>query len=126
MKRTSLVRITAFALALMAGSALVRAEDKSPMAVFMKQYHSAPKGTDPVCKRAIDGKASKEELKKLVEGYALMAKTKAPKGDAASWKEKTTALLEASKSLQKGDADGAAKYKEAVNCKACHSVHKPD
>ena len=28
--------------------------------------------------------------------------------------------------LQKGEADGAARYKEAVNCKACHSAHKPD
>ena len=32
----------------------------------------------------------------------------------------------AAKDLQAGKPDSVAKYKEAVNCKACHSVHKPD
>ncbi len=51
---------------------------------------------------------------------------KASKSDAASWKEKTSKLLTAAQSLEKGEADAANKYKEALNCKACHSVHKPD
>ena len=115
----------------MAGGALAwplqAADDKdSPMAEFMKAYHKAPKGTDPVCKRAQNGQATKEELKKLVAGYKMMASTKAPKGDAASWKEKTTTLLAAAQALEKGEPGAAAKYKEAVNCKACHSEHKPD
>ena len=92
----------------------------------MKTYHKAPKGTDPVCKKALDGKASAEELKKLVASYKVLAAAKPPKGDAASWKEKTTKLLSAAQALEKGEADAASKYKEAVNCKACHSVHKPD
>lgn len=92
----------------------------------MKDYHKAPKGVDPVCKKASEGKATPEELKKLVAGYKAMLATKAPRGDQASWKEKTTKLYAAAQALQKGEADAAAKYKEAVNCKACHSVHKPE
>lgn len=92
----------------------------------MKTYHKAPKGTDPICKKAMDGKASPEELKNLVAGYKVLVGAKPPKGDPASWKDKTTKLLTAAKSLEQGEAGAANKYKEAVNCKACHSVHKPD
>ena len=131
MKKPNHIRLTACLVTLMAAGAFVSplnaADEKdSPMAEFMKAYHKAPKGTDPVCKRAQNGQATKEELKKLVEGYKMMAESKAPKGDAASWKEKTTVLLAAAKSLQKGEPGAEAKYKEAVNCKACHSEHKPD
>lgn len=93
---------------------------------IMKTYHKAPKGTDPTCKKAGDGSASKDELAKLVQAYADMAAAKPPKGDEASWKDKTGALLIAAKDLQAGKPDAAAKYKAAVNCKACHSVHKGD
>jgi hypothetical protein len=92
----------------------------------MKKYHKAPKGTDPTCKKAGDSTATKEELAKLVQAYADLAAAQPPKGDAASWKEKTTALLAAAKDLQAGKPEAAAKYKAAVNCKACHSAHKGD
>jgi len=92
----------------------------------MKTYHKAPKGVDPVCKKASEGKATPEELKKLVGAYKTLCDAKPPKGDAASWKEKTSKLLAAAKDLQKGKEGASEKYKEAVNCKACHSVHKPD
>ena len=92
----------------------------------MKAYHKAPRGVDPVCKKASDGTATPEELKKLVECYGLLAKAKPPRGDEASWKDKTGKLLAAAQSLQKGEPGAVAKYKEAVNCKACHSVHKPE
>lgn len=107
-------------------STLNAAEGSNPTKDFMKKFHKAPKGVDPVCKKATDGKASTAELSQLVAGYKAMCSAKPPKGDEASWKEKTGKLLEAAMALQKGAADGAAKYKEAVNCKACHSAHKPD
>ena len=124
------ITLTACLAATLAGSALVwqlnAADAKDPIKEVMKAYHKAPKGVDPVCKKAVDGKASPEEVKKLVDGYKVLATAKPPKGDDASWKEKTTKLLAAAQALQSGAPDGAAKYKEAVNCKACHSVHKPD
>lgn len=102
------------------------ADSKDAIKEVMKAYHKAPKGTDPTCKKAADGKATPEELKKLVAGYTAMAAAKPPQGDAASWKEKTSKLLAAAQALEKGAPDAAAKYKEAVNCKACHTAHKPE
>lgn len=92
----------------------------------MATFHKAPKGVDPVCKRAPDGKVTADELKNLVAAYKDMAAAKPPKGDAASWKDKAGKLLAATEALQRGDADGPARFREAVNCKACHSAHKPD
>ncbi len=107
-------------------SSLQAAESSNVIKQGMKAYHKAPKGVDPVCKKAADGKATPEELKKLVECYGLLAKAKPPRGDEASWKEKTSKLVAAAQSLQKGEPGAEAKYKEAVNCKACHNVHKPE
>ncbi len=130
MKKYITVGITVCVASMIAGGALISglnaAEGKDPTKEFMKLYHKAPKGTDPVCKKAVDGKASKAELTQLVAGYKAMCSAKPPKGDDASWKEKTEKLLAAAQALQSGAPDGAAKYKEAVNCKACHSAHKPD
>jgi hypothetical protein len=129
-KPLKLTLITCLATAI-AGGAIVRqiraADGKDdPIKQVMKIYHKAPKGVDPICKKASDGKASPTELKNLVAAYRSMAKAKPPKGDDASWNEKCARLLSAAEALVTGAPGGAAKYKEAVNCKACHSVHKPD
>jgi cytochrome c556 len=93
---------------------------------IMKVYHKAPKGVDTVSKKAAEGKATPDELKKLVAAYRTLATTKPPRGDEASWKSKTATLLSAAEEMQQGKPDGVAKYKKAVNCKACHSEHKPE
>jgi hypothetical protein len=98
---------------------------ESPTKAFMKKYHKAPRGTDPVAKRAQEGKATPQELKELAAGYHAMMKDKPPQGDMASWKEKTTKLASAADALVKGEPGAPERYKEAVNCKACHEVHKP-
>lgn len=124
------IAVAALFAAVLAGGALVRpltaAAKPDTIEDVMKVYHKAPKGVDPVCKHAVDGKATPEEINNLIEGYKVMVAAKAPKGDAASWKEKTTKLLAAAEGLKKGGPEAAAKYKEALNCKACHSEHKPD
>jgi hypothetical protein len=102
------------------------AKDEDAIKQVMKTYHKAPKGTDPICKKAQDGRATPEEIKKLVAGYKVLTTVKPPKGDDASWKEKTSKLFAASQALEKGGPDAVARYKEALNCKACHSIHKPD
>ena len=130
MKKFTTLSIIAGTAVILAASVFVStlnaAEGSNPTKEFMKKFHKAPKGVDPICKKATDGKASPAELAGLVAGYKAMTTAKPPKGDDASWKEKTTKVLEAAMALQKGAADGAAKYKEALNCKACHSAHKPD
>src|SRR5262245_7624841 len=55
----------------------------------MKKVHS---GKPPVCGKISKGEASKEEKELAVKMYEALSKTKPPKGDDASWKEKTGAL----------------------------------
>jgi mono/diheme cytochrome c family protein len=71
-----------------------------------------------------DGKATAEEKKQLVEFYVALAANKPPKGDEASWKEKTAALLAAAKDAEAGKEGAGAALTKAVNCMACHSAHK--
>ena len=129
MRKLRFTAVAGIAVAITVGTHVWQAQaadSKDAIKDVMKAYHKAPKGTDPTCKKAADGKATPEELKKLVAGYTAMAAAKPPQGDAASWKEKTSKLLAAAQALEKGVPDAAAKYKEAVNCKACHSAHKPE
>lgn len=121
--RTLLPAVVVAALAL-ATFCLAAADDDGPIKKVMQTYHKAPKGTDTVAKKASDGKASPEEIKNLAAAYKTLITAKPPKGDEASWKEKTTKLHTAALGLQKADASAVEKFKEAVNCKVCHSAHR--
>jgi len=82
----------------------------------MKNAHGKGKLRDKVT----SGMASDEEKKQLVEYYEALAANKPPKGDEASWKEKTSELLAAAKAAAAGD-DSKLK---AVKCMDCHQAHK--
>jgi hypothetical protein len=84
------------------------------------------KGDDSICKKVTKGTASKEELEKLIACYKELPLNEPPKGSAASWKEKSSALAKAAEALGKNEPGALEKFKQAVNCKACHSEHKPD
>lgn len=73
-------------------------------------------------KKVIDGNATDAEKAKLVEQFEALTADKPPKGDEASWKDKTAALLAGAQDAAAGK--GVDKLKAASNCKACHSVHK--
>ena len=72
-----------------------------------------------LCKKVAGGEASDDEKKLLVEMFTALAASKPPRGDADSWKAKTSALVKAATA-----GDNAA-LKKAANCAACHKVHKP-
>jgi hypothetical protein len=92
----------------------------------MKNYHKAPKGTDPTCKKVGAGTATTEDLANLLKSYQAMCGETPPKGEKAAWVAKCQALIAAVKKVQAKDAAGVEEYKKAVNCKACHTDHKPD
>ena len=125
-RRTTLTVLAAVALAAYATTSLVQAADKKPKYTISEIMKAINKGDDNVCKRVAQGKASKEDFAKLVEYYEDLPLNKAPKGEQKSWEEKTAALVKAAKAVKAGEPDAVAKFKEAVNCKACHSAHKPD
>jgi hypothetical protein len=72
-----------------------------------------------------EGQATKEEKEKLLGLYVSLYENKPPKGDQASWNEKTGALVVAGAKVVLG-LDGATEsLKSAANCGACHKAHKP-
>jgi hypothetical protein len=105
-------------------TAAFAADDNNPIKESMKFAHKAPKGEKKVSDRIIDGTASEEETKKTLDLYKAAADTKPPKGDAAAFKEKWAKLIVATEDVVAKKDGAAAGYKEAVNCKSCHSEYK--
>ena len=112
---------TAFAFA-----PLALAETKKPKYTVKEVMQAIHKGQDNIGKRAVQGVASKEDIAKLAEYYESLPLNDPPRGEFASWKEKTGKLVAASKALKAGNPGAADLYKNAANCKACHNVHKPE
>jgi len=96
-----------------------------PIADAMKFAHKAPKGEKKVSDKIIDGTVSEEDLKKTLELYKAMANTEPPKGDPAAFKEKVAKLISATEDVLAKKDGAPAAYKEAVNCKSCHTDFKP-
>ncbi len=120
MKQTSLRLLV---LLSMLGSPLL-ADDVIEEA--MKKFHKAPDGVDTISKKVSNKEASPQELADILKSYEAMATVTPPRGPKSSWDEKCQALISAVKKIQAGDATGVSAYKKAVNCKACHTLHKPN
>lgn len=89
---------------------------------IMKALH---KGDDAVGKKVLNGKGTKKDFDKLIEYYTSLPLNDPPAGDPASWKQKTTAVLAAAQALKDGKPGALAQYTKAVNCQACHDLHRP-
>jgi len=96
-----------------------------PIADAMKFAHKAPKGEKKVSDKIIDGTVSDEDLKKTLDLYKAMANTEPPKGDPAAFKEQVAKLIAATEDVVAKKDGAQAAYKEAVNCKKCHTDFKP-
>jgi hypothetical protein len=101
---------------------LVAAEEEKPKHTTKQVMKLAHKGG--LLKKVVDGKATDEEKKQLVELYTSLAGNKPPKGDAAAWKEKTDAVVAAAKDAAEGKEGAGALLTKATNCMGCHSAHK--
>lgn len=116
--------VAALVVAVLAGwnlylSASSSAEPKYKIEDVMK---TAMKGG--LCKKCASGKASDDEKKELVELFTALSENKPPKGEAESWKAKTSTLVAAAKAVASGEKGAGKKLGAAANCKACHDVHK--
>jgi len=89
-----------------------------------KDVMAMHKGDDSLLKKITGGKGTDDDHKKLLAGYEFLATQKPSKGDEASWKAKTGALVSAAKDLVDKKAGAADALKKASDCKGCHSVHK--
>jgi hypothetical protein len=89
----------------------------------MKLAHN-PKARPNLATKVAAGSASDDEKKELVELYTDLTKNTPKKGSPDSWKEKSTAALEAAKDVQAGKAGAGAALKQAIKCAGCHNAHK--
>ena len=121
MVSVGVLTLTAFATVQFGHAA--EAKPKYTIKEVMKALH---KGDTSVGKRVGAGNGTKEDFAKMVDYYGALPANKPPKGDDASWKAKTTALLDSAKALNAGKPGALEAFKKASNCKACHSVHKED
>lgn len=97
-------------------------DDDKPKHTIKEVMKTCMKGG--LCKKVASGEASDAEKKELVAMFESLAKNKPPKGEADSWKEKTTALLKAAKACAEGDEEARAALMKAANCMGCHQAHK--
>jgi hypothetical protein len=116
-------------LALLLGVAfipIVLAESQKPKYTVKEVMKAIHKGEDNIGKRAVKGVASREDIARLAEYYESLPLNEPPRGELAGWKEKTAALVKASRALKSGQPGAVDLYKNAANCKACHNAHKPE
>jgi hypothetical protein len=99
------------------------AED-TPIQKAMQYAHKAPKGETKIGEKIADGTASDAEIAKTLELYIAATDCKPPKGDPASFKDRWTKLVAATRLVAEKKPDAVAAYKDAVACKACHNDHK--
>lgn len=118
-------------LGLVAGLGMFRAADeaqpKYTIEEVMEKAHKAPKKGQPsLFKQVVDGKASDEQKKQLVEYYEALAKNKPEKGSEDDWKKRTGTILTAAKKVASGNDEARPQLARAANCKGCHQLHKGD
>lgn len=76
--------------------------------------------------KLLSDKATQEEKDELLELYVVLGKHKPPKGDAASWKKRTDALVKATKDMIEGKSGAKTRFNNASRCKDCHDQHKAE
>ena len=77
-----------------------------------------------LCAKVAKGEATEEEKKKLAGLFAALHENAPPKGEKASWDEKTKALVDAANDVLAGKEGSGAALQKAANCMGCHSQHK--
>lgn len=129
MRMVKYVALTAPMLALLIGLAVVRADDPAPKYTIKQVMDTANKGpkkdADSMATRVIKGMGTDDEKKQLIELYTALAANKPPKGDPDSWKDKTSALVDAAQAVADGKDGAGAKLKKALDCGSCHDAHRP-
>jgi hypothetical protein len=116
----------AVVLSLVAGSALVWAQDgdKAPKYSIEEVMEQAHKGG--LLNKVADGEASADEKVLLLDLYLSLLENDPPKGHAESFHEKASEAVAAVARVVVGRDGAEGEIKRAVNCAACHKEHKPE
>jgi len=125
-KHLSITRITLAAAFIAAVSGCSTPSATKPTLSVEQIMEDGFKGKESLSARISKGQGTDADFKKMAYLTKELALNKPSKGDLTSWTEKTRALQAAAESLAAGKPGALDGFKTAVNCKACHSVHKPD
>ena len=121
------LHLLAVAATLIAVTAGCTTHGKSKASLSIEQImEDGFKGKTSLSARISKGQGNEDDFKKMAFLTKELALNHPPKGDLSSWTEKTIALKAAADSLAAGKPGALDGFKTAVNCKACHSVHKGD
>lgn len=120
-KRTLITSLLAAALV-----PALHAADAKPKYTIKEVMEALHKGEENIAKKVMRGEGTPDDFTKMVEYYASLPLCTPPKGDKAGWNAKALSLLNSAKALKNGAPAGLAAYKQSVNCKNCHTAHKPD
>jgi len=123
MRRVFPVALTVLAIAASFALSTLRADDDEKPKFTIKEAMKAH-AKEKLHTKVIEGKATDEEKEKLLSLYEAMGKNKPPKGDAESWKKLTDELVAAAKDAKEGKEGAGDRLKKAVDCGACHKIHK--
>ncbi len=99
----------------------VEAPKQMTIAEIMKSIHEG-KASKAVL--APQGKLSDDDLNQMLELYGLMAAMTPPKGDKEHFQQLTGTLIAATKGLLAKTPGADDEFKQAVDCKSCHSQHR--
>ena len=121
------LHLLAVAATLIAVTAGCTTHGKSKASLSIEQImEDGFKGKTSLSARISKGQGNEDDFKKMAFLTKELALNHPPKGDLSSWTEKTIALKAAADSLAAGKPGALDGFKTAVNCKACHTDHKPE
>ena len=84
------------------------------------------KGTNSIAAHIGKNMATEGEKMRMVVLTQQLALNAPPKGDLADWTARTTQLNQAAVAVESNLPGSLESWRAAVDCKACHTAHKPD
>ena len=85
---------------------------------IMAQAHKSK-----LLRKVLNGEASPEQKKYLLELYKALPANTPPKGTARSWRSFTSTIVTSAHSVVEGKLGAVTQLKLAVNCAVCHKAH---
>ena len=82
------------------------------------------KGDSSTFKMVATGKGTDADAQKLLDAVKELPACKPSKGDAAAWKTKTEALVQAAADVVAKKPGAGAALQKAGNCKDCHTTFR--
>src|SRR5688500_2031040 len=74
---------------------------------------------EKLANKIVKGEATPDEKQRLLVLYEALAKTLPPRGDATSWRKKTSELVRAAEAAVEGEATAPILLKKTMECGAC-------